>query len=132
MGKTEGDFSIRAVGTIGPAIVQVVGQRTTAREVHVAAAVQQHYRDHSRQLNIDRAEAILTDVLASPRAIYAGNKANSLILTEDWDEAHILAVVVKVLTSEMWLETLYVTGTERFERRVWAKVGPLYQRETRG
>jgi len=72
---------------------------------------------------------MLADVLASPRAIYLGNKANSLIFTEDRDETHVLAVVVKVLKSEMWLETLYLTGTERFERRGWAKVGALYQRD---
>ncbi|NLE76517.1 MAG: hypothetical protein GX605_07165, partial [Chloroflexi bacterium] len=118
----------RLVGTLGAHLDAVVGDRTTAREVLAAPETERHYRErHEGQFDMAKAEALIPSVLASPRFVYQGKKASTLVFVGDYAPDRYLLVPVKALPGALWLESVYVDSKSKFHRRGWTKKGPLYQ-----
>ncbi|HET7035947.1 MAG TPA: hypothetical protein VFI42_09730 [Thermomicrobiaceae bacterium] len=126
--RDTGSDEPRELGRINDRLAALIAERTSARMVRVSARVERHYREHASEFDMARAEAMLPTMIADPRAVYVGRKLNSLVFVDDWDTAYLLAASIKALPGELWLETLYVTRTQRFLRRRWTQHGPLYVR----
>lgn len=106
------------VGRVSDDLYNVVHPRTGVREIYVVNSVREHYREtHEGQFDIDYAESLLETVFIKPRYVYQGRKKTTLLFVADYDATKYLLAPVKCLEGEMWLETMYVEGKDRFERR---------------
>lgn len=101
------------------------------REVYVADAVVAHYRGHTDQFDVARAESMLPNVLDDPLMVVQGRKAGTAVFVERFDDDHYLLVPVKRLAGELWIETVYIDRVARFHRRVWT-TNRLYERRGPG
>ncbi len=95
----------------------------------VVQRVVNHYREHQAEFDMDRAESMLAAVIRDPIHVFEGNKANSFLFLGEWSDTHFLAVSVKALPTELWMETMYITRKKRFLRRAANQAGPVYSKE---
>ncbi len=118
------------VGICGEQLASVIAPRAGVREVYVSEATTAHYRErHSDHFDLDRAEALLPDVIANPIMVCQAKKPASLVFVGDFDEEHYLIAPVKAVRGEMWLESLFIDRKAKFLKRAWVQIGVLYQKQ---
>lgn len=122
--------SVQRIGACGPAVLRFLAGYTTAQEVFGSIETIQHYRQkHCRDFDVPAAECLLAGLIEDPAAVFAGKKALSFLFVSEYDTDHYLIAPVKVLPTEMWLESLYIDTKRKFDRRGWVARGPLYRRQ---
>lgn len=119
--------SVQRIGACGPAVLRFLAGYTTAQEVYSSTETVEHYRQkHCRDFDIALAESLLPGLIRDPLVVFAGKKTLSFLFVGAFDSDHYLIAPIKVLPSEMWLESLYLDTKRKFDRRGWVQSGPLY------
>ena len=107
----------------------ILAERTCAASISVAPSVQDHWRLHAGQFDVNEAERIMPGVLNDPLRIVQGRKPKTIVFIGSLDARHYLLIPVKCLDNEAWIETMYMEAKERFDKHKWVRDGVLYERE---
>jgi hypothetical protein len=123
--------AIILVGSVTGPASELLIERTGVAEVHARPSTRAHWRKHSSQFDVLRAERMLPCLLADPLKIVQGKDHRILVLVENFDDAKYLAVAVKCLAekSEAWISTMFPFKKSEFNDRGWVKKGLLYERK---
>ena len=105
------------VGSISREVQKALG--TSVQQVYIVPETVRHYQErHGYEFDVAKAERLLSGVLERPLYVVGGRKINSVTFVGEFDAEHYLMVPVKILTNELWQETLYIRNKTRFERSI--------------
>lgn len=118
---------VQNLGKLGTKIEPLFSGLSSSKIIRISDGVRAHIEKHRDQFNLDLAYSFLPDLFDYPDLIVPGNKKNSFLFISDFGNEKKIVVPVKVLSTEMWTETLYIYKEKRFEKKIRG-VKPFYKK----